>query len=750
LAEGIPLDEVEVLHPDAETFVPLFYSLSKRYFADPERPSGIPMTFAEGLPVAFSRPGRALALWLRWIEEDFPQGLLVDMLANGLVQADADLGHSYLAHVLRSLPIGGQADSYLPKFDARMKALQHDAPEDADRAPARQRELDALKALRKVVARMLKLSKSLQAGTTAEGLAACADFLAKVARSVNELDRYATEAILEQIAQQQFWLDRLELKPSVRELMMTLVARLRVLGSGPRPGHLHLASVDAGGHSGRRETFVVGLDDRRFPGAGYQDPVLLDRERAKVSDQLPLSAARLQQREVDLGKTLARLRGRVTLSWPCHDLVADRALFPASAALSAYRLISGHAVDLHGLAKAVGLPASFAPATAEQALDESDWWLWKLSDPAYAGQNQRHLVEARYPHLDRGAFAAAQRSDFADYNGYVPQAGADANPFAAGAQALSASALESAGRCPRLYYFRHVLRLYLPDEHELDYDQWLNAAQFGQLMHDIFRRFMSELAAANERPQFDRHHHRLAALVRQVCDEWRAEIPPASANAFRTQVWRVLRTAKVFLESEETHCRASRPRYFEVAIGADPVGDGTPLDRAEPIAIVLPGGERILLRGQVDRIDELAAASFALWDYKISSGYGYDAANPFRQGRRVQNALYLHLIEKALKSQHDSQAHVASFGYFFPSVKTRGLRIEWPAAALADGLPIVERLCQLIAAGAFPATSSRDDCTFCDYQSVCGDVGAVTAVSQQLLARTDLVPLAPYRELRGG
>jgi RecB family exonuclease len=204
------------------------------------------------------------------------------------------------------------------------------------------------------------------------------------------------------------------------------------------------------------------------------------------------------------------------------------------------------------------------------------------------------------------------------------------------------------------------------------------------------------------------------------------------------------------LEAEERHCRASAPRYFEVALGLRSVADGTPLDDEQPLSLSLPGGGAILLRGQIDRVDELAAATFGVWDYKISSGYGYAAGDPFQQGRRVQSALYLGMIEAALRARLDAQARVASFGYFFPSVKARGLRIAWPADALAEGLATVERLCRLIAAGAFPATHKLDDCTYCDYRGVCGDLAQATRASADLLERSDLVPLTAFRELRRG
>ena len=84
--------------------------------------------------------------------------------------------------------------------------------------------------------------------------------------------------------------------------------RLRVGGSGPRPGHLHVAAVQGGGHSGRPHTIILGLDDARLPLAGHQDPLLLDHERGRLEAGLATSQKRLREQLDDFAKLLCRLR----------------------------------------------------------------------------------------------------------------------------------------------------------------------------------------------------------------------------------------------------------------------------------------------------------------------------------------------------------------------------------------------------------------------------------------------------------
>jgi hypothetical protein len=65
-------------------------------------------------------------------------------------------------------------------------------------------------------------------------------------------------------------------------------------------------------------------------------------------------------------------------------------------------------------------------------------------------------------------------------------------------------------------------------------------------------------------------------------------------------------------------------------------------------------------------------------------------------------------------------------------------------------MKILERLCSMIADGAFLATNDVNDCKFCDYQSVCRYVHAVTQQSRTFLDGSDFPELQHLRELRNG
>ena len=197
LSGGIPFDHAEVLHTDYATYVPLIYEMAAGWAAahpdETETPFSVPVTFAEGIPAHYGRPGRALAAWLHWMREDFDQVLLVRMLHEGLLQIEGDdATRSGAVTALRTLPIGSSAERYLVKIDAQMAiveqkiaaaqiaAAQIDAAQeeqDDEDQPGRQqrseRERANLAALRQLVERLLQLS---QVQTGQELLASAATF----------------------------------------------------------------------------------------------------------------------------------------------------------------------------------------------------------------------------------------------------------------------------------------------------------------------------------------------------------------------------------------------------------------------------------------------------------------------------------------------------------------------------------------------------------------------------------------------
>ena len=240
--------------------------------------------------------------------------------------------------------------------------------------------------------------------------------------------------------------------------------------------------------------------------------------------------------------------------------------------------------------------------------------------------------------------------------------------------------------------------------------------------------------------------------MREEIARWEEERPPHSTEAHVRECGELRRVAHVFLREEERSSKDSRPVCFEAAIGLKTRGEHGFLDTARPVEVSLPDGATIRARAVLDRVDQVGNAqahSYTIWDYKTGSSRRYERRDPFQQGRHVQNALYLALAQARL-AEVQPGARVVSFGYFFPTTRDFGERIQWRAEELAGGPALIASLCQLIAAGCFPFSNDPEDARYSDYEEVYGDTVAAARAMVGKLQNAANEMLEPFALLREG
>lgn len=769
LSRGYKLDEVELLHTDSETYVPLIYEILSSVNHEPAwEDTALPVTFAEGIPARYFRPGRCLKAWIEWMRTGYHQIGLTRMLQDGLLeipQGAPERRSSRLAALLRETPIGFGRDRYVRKIrervvelEARISSSSHDTA-GKDKSPrssvlSSQEQLDGLQTLLELLEALLDVTP--RSGASDEELLAAADkFLTDFARSRNEMDNYSLQALLDGIREMSHWisLDPRPVSLKISHWLAGLPDEVRVGGSGPKPGCLHVAAVRSGGHSGRKRTFVVGLDDGRFPGSGLNDPLLLDSEKENLSDEIPKATSQPRTRIVAFARLLARLRGAVTLSFSRLDLRDDRETFPAPVVFSAYRILSNEREGSQGdMMRWLGAAASFAPHREETGLDEAEWWLASLCGKDVP--NARAAISCRFPHLARGFEAEASRASemFTVYDGLVPDPPPELDPFSPVGPVMSSSRLETIGRCPLAYYFKCVLGLEPMQEFAVDPDRWLDPLQFGELLHEVLHDFMVDLVEKGESPEFSRHWESLYSILRDRAERFADTWPPPGNSAYRRQLAVLAQAALVFLVEEEILCKTNQPRYLEVSIGMRPYKKGTALDQREPVRLRLPDGRAFRARARIDRIDEMLGTEnplYSIWDYKSGRSDKYQTSDPLRGGRSIQHALYTRIGEAVLRKCVSPSASLVHFGYFFPGSRTRGIRVLRPRDDGDEARSAITNLCRTAASGCFIATDDHaEDCTFCDYRMICDDVESVAAATRRKLENQGNTHLDAFRELR--
>jgi len=396
-------------------------------------------------------------------------------------------------------------------------------------------------------------------------------------------------------------------------------------------------------------------------------------------------------------------------------------MFPSWILLNTLALLDpGAEFSYLALNQHLGEPASVVPSEAGSALNDSEWWLTRLRG---AGHVLMPSVMRAFPKLEHGETAASARdaAEFTAYDGLVQQAGPVLD-IRTRERAVSASTLEAFAACPFRHFLRYGLDVVPIESREADPDAWLQPTERGNLLHAIYARFLRKLRAEGRRPaKSDAEQlHGLAALM---IEEFQAQIPPPSEGVLAREIVQLRRDLDFFLKDEVASPERT-PVALEVAFGFLDPGNEEPLATADPVPIDLGNGQRILLRGRIDRIDRLADGRYEVIDYKTGGLYRKKYTGTFGGGKLLQHALYSRAARELLLSL-DPAPRLGPSTYYFASEKGAAQRVSFPAEL--DVSPVLRDLAEAIASGVFPSTVDDDDYKWCDYSRGCISNAARTA-----------------------
>lgn len=726
LEEGIPLDRVEVAYP-SDRYRSLLLSEAERF--------GFGVTFADGVPVRLTRPGRALDLFHAWILEDHDDRILRRMLRSGLLDLRGlglDLLPVQAAELLREAKVGRGRERYGPglgRLAGRLEAR-------IERREAAGRSARGLERRRELVADLERLvgpsDGALWDYVPDRGERAVADvarmsleFLERAVaaepRSRGDLDPLEPGAVESLGGRLRELADEVDARMESRRAVRFLREEIEdhpVSRSGPRPGRLHASPLEAAGYSGRPRLFVVGLDEGSFPGEGLEDPVLLDRERRALPAGLPPRRRAPADRLHDLARALGDAAGRVEISASVRDVADDRELYPAAAFLQAWRVRTGDPdAGFEDCLRALSPPKSFVPEGERPACEVEAW----LSRSDRGQEGYLRSVHRRHAGLAAGHEAERRRAgpEFTVWDGRVEAPAGALDPRLSG-EVVSPSRLETLLESPYRYFLRYVLDLEPVEELDDDPGAWLTPLDRGRLLHQLFHDLMKELRDRDERADPERHEGLLRRLTDRYLERWRERVPPPTDGTFRREAREIRRTASLFLRDEADRADEARPEAFEVRFGRPPGPDASELDSPEPVDLDLGAAGRLSFRGAIDRVDRLEGDNYRIWDYKTGSASRYGRADPF-DGGHLQWLLYARALERLLE-RADRGGRVVRSGYLFPGERGHGQRIAHSVGeeqVERMGRLLADRL-DLVAAGLFPHATDARDCTWCDYRGVCG------------------------------
>jgi ATP-dependent helicase/nuclease subunit B len=728
IVSGVRSDEVEIVHTSYDSYVPLIRSIVEKL--------GIATTFAEGLTVANTRPGRAIAGYLSWIGSDFEAVKLRHLFASGAVLFSvSDIKPSMIGKVLIDSQIGWGRDRYVPTlehmiqdFNTRKKGASGSY---AEYIAGLEKNAVYLAEILELI--LKEIPKPKNGGFVGFDIlcAAASNFLSRFGNVGGELDAQAKKSIISAL-DEAAEIDKRELP--LREVLgkiERMVQKIRIGQSGPMPGAVHVSSYAAGGTTGRKNTFIVGCEQGLFPGTALQDPILLDEEREKLHTGLTISSERLKESLYRMASLLASLDGKVTLSFPSYEVIEGKDAFPSTIILQAYRLATGaYDADYSTLEKALDRPAGYRPLPGRE-VDSADLWIGLVASDDGMKHARQSMLNC-YPGLAAWSSAMEARVSgvYTKYDGVVPPDDR-LDPREIG-RVMSATALEKAAKCPFRFFIENVLGVSEIEELVRKPGEWLDFLGRGSVLHDIYAEFMKDLTERKEKPSFKKHRQLIQRIAEKALEEKKKELPAPSEAVFRQDKKSILQAAEFFLKMEEDRCGRVEPVMFEAGFG-----------EPEPLAIDLGNKKKLLIKGRIDRIDRVGANEYEVWDYKSGSSRRYRGNSVLNGGKELQPGLYSIAAELILRGSIDKKGRVKGGGYLFPTEKGSGIEISRPRND-KNTLEAVGLLLEMMAGGLFIYTDDAKECENCECKPACGNTNKKAKFSDQNIGAASLL-----RRLRG-
>ncbi|GAE34001.1 PD-(D/E)XK nuclease family protein [Halalkalibacter akibai] len=708
--EEIPFDQTVLFYTSQRPYIESLRRLQQKL--------NLPITYGEGISMELTKPGKFLKGLFRWIRDDFNVATLAKLIREDTFEK-LPLHQERLIKLLKESDIRWGKERYLQKLQERLNVFV----EKQEQGSNVDYQLDQYKELYKWTAKILALipaAKPWEEINFNDWLINVKELisdyangkeLARNEQNVDQqsFDKIAKDLMIEEIKQiidvQE---ERLTLSEAISFTEQWLLS-LPVGARNPKPGHLHVSPHRNGLYVDREHVFIVGMDNGKFPGRVKEDPLLLDRERKKIHEEMTLGKAFVKRNGFLFVQVLLATKGKVQLSFPFMDTVDNRQSSPAHLFLQLFRIQMNNP-DSTGedLMEKMAENVHFIREDVGSMLQQAEWFgtqIWNNHE-----LDQSLLQEGSFENIQQGFKARAARlmEQVTEHDGFVEYEGNNLDPRE-NQSMLSTSKLEQLGTCPYSFFLRHILKIEEEEEEEFDRYSWLDAATRGSVLHDVFERFYRLLHEKKEKPSFEKHLSVILSLCDDVLLEKRELQLPPSEMVFELERQEMLESCGLFLKAEEEASEDGEPLFFEFTFG---------MDGKEPAVIDLPNGKQLQLRGKIDRIDRRPDGTYSIIDYKTGSSYGYGEKKYFNGGRKLQHILYAQAFEKLV--EHEG-GRVSSSVYVFPTLKGQGERAyrthtEEQKQAF---IQIVDHLCNYLKEGHFPYTDNEDDCKFCNFKSIC-------------------------------
>ncbi len=518
------------------------------------------------------------------------------------------------------------------------------------------------------------------------------------------------------------------------EVRLVLAERMGQLTRQPprrRYGRVYVAQAEDAYGLSFDVVFVPGLAERLFPQKLIQDPVLPDRIRKMLEDDLAVQEDRRIRERLALKLAVGAAEQAVVLSYPRLDIDQGRPRVPSFYALEAMRAAEGH---LRGFEE-LGLVASTvrelrlgwpAPADSAEAIDNAEFdlaLLDKLVDekPEQTIGTANYLLTSQHcnPHLARSLRARARRwlRRWTVNDGLVDPDDAGKAALlkhSLAARSFSATALQKFAECP--YRFALYTIMKLEPREEIEPIEAIDPLVRGKLFHEVQFGVLSMLRERGGLPitaqNLDGALRLVAEELGRVADKYREQLAPAIERVWDDGIASISADLSEWLRRSAESRDNWYPYRFELSFGLRDREQADPQSRQEPVPIA--GGLR--LRGSIDLVERDSARGLVrITDHKTGKTRA-PADVVVGGGRVLQPVLYALAAESLVPETVDS-------GRLYYCTLAGGFEqreVTLNDTARQSALTVIQIVGEALESGFLPAAPDERECQWCDYRMLCG------------------------------
>jgi PD-(D/E)XK nuclease superfamily len=711
--------------------------------------AGVP-AFRRTGPSLLERPvGRALAIWLRLEEEGFRRDDVLELLEL-FEAAGGERTHPFFRPLARDADIvRGIADWDAATKRLRTAAASADGNEgDPEKhAPSLCRRAEARPAVELLDDRWKAVRDS--ASNWGEQTRRCRDWSGEFARRLAPFfgGGHLPEELAAAIDAMESLGEGAVSRAVASEILLSIIGRQgKPGGQLGRDGVAIVSVMDARG-VGFDHVLLPGLVEKKFPQRARPDPLLSDEERESLALHAgrplgPKVARRPEEERFLFAGCADAARKRLTILAARRDSALDRDRTPSELFSRAVDAMAGRLVETRdylresppGLrATRLGVPEERGPATSECEA--------RLRILSRFGID---TVAAAYEPLQRARRRAHLRAlpVYTRFEGRIRNEKLLASLAARERECpLSASSIEAFARCGYRYFFKRILGLRAIEE-TAERGEVDDLAR-GALLHDAARRIAWAIRGRTFSTLSDEEAE---ALISHHAEEALADFEERSGYPLAPRLLRNLAAARLAAELA-AWLRFERRGFADWACAGSEArfGPGGPDAAAESEDSALSSdapaqaGETVL-RGRIDLLlRHQRTSGIRVTDFKAPRSLQRakkirklrEAGSLLFKGELSQLAVYVLAVRGPLAATLAPGPVSANYLYLAPD-KSGGEIQAYPVTfdpedtgGMAPGLSrLLEIVNTATAAGAFPArVKSRlgsDNCTFCDYASICG------------------------------